>query len=219
MIMNGLSRRFIAGGVATAVLLAGCGSDGAEPDAADDTSDVTAQADGADDSDAGAQAEGDDGALDESAADEPEAARGDDTDREPLARVVHEVPHEEVTIAIEVLSMEVVGDLLRVGIEYTPSWAVEPASRVTLNSLLGGADGEQFSPRLLDPVNLLEYRTVRSPVMGGTSVSVTVDEPRLLYFYFGAPVQEPETLDLHLDFGRGTSDVPPLLDIPYAPAT
>jgi hypothetical protein len=28
-------------------------------------------------------------------------------------------------------------------------------------------------------------------------------------------VQEPETLDLHLDFHQGPSDVPPLVDIPY----
>jgi hypothetical protein len=205
-----MSRGVIAGSVVLALLLAGCGSPD-EESAAGDGTEQAAQTGTAGDAEDGDLAAGETEDGDADGSDEPaEASTG-----EPLASTVHEVPHEEATVAIEVRSMEVVGDLLRVGIEYTPSWTVEPSSRVTLNNLLGGADGEQFSPRLLDPVNLLEYRTVRSPVMNGTLVSVTVDEPRLLYFYFGAPITEPETLDLHLDFARQPSDVPPLLDLPY----
>jgi hypothetical protein len=215
--MNGLPRHVIVGAVAALLVLTGCGSDDGEPDGVEGTAEQT---------DETATTEAPDVDAPEDVDDDPDGEQDDDAvagdggtsnppSGESIASVVHEVHGEDATVAVEVRSMELVGDLLRVGVEFTPSWSVEPSSRVTLNSLIGGAAAEGFGPRLLDPVNLLEYRTVRSPVGNGTSVSAIADQPRLLYFYFGAPVQEPETLDLHLDFHQGPSDVPPLVDIPY----
>ncbi|TRO92005.1 hypothetical protein FKB34_13215 [Glycocaulis profundi] len=149
-------------------------------------------------------------------ADEPGAPRGDRAEAaaagEPL---VIDIPGErDATVAIEITSMEEVGELLRIGVTFTPEWETEPfgGRDADLAQTLGANLANRVTARLIDPVNLLEYQQAAGGT-GGQRVPMSAGTPRTVYFYFGLPVEEMETFDLYLDAAQ--VGLPPLVDIPY----
>jgi hypothetical protein len=125
------------------------------------------------------------------------------------------IPGEgDATVAIEITAIETVGELLRIGVTFTPEWQDEPfgGREADLARTLGANLSNRVTARLIDPVNLLEYQQAA----GGTEgqiVPVSAGVPRTVYFYFGLPVEEMETFDLYLDVAQ--VGLPPLVDIPY----
>ncbi|MCS2610887.1 hypothetical protein [Halomonas dongshanensis] len=140
-----------------------------------------------------------------------EAAAGGDAVAAPL---VVDIPGESgATVTIEVTSMEIVGELLRIGVTFTPEWQIEPFSGRSpdLAQVLGANLSNPINARLIDPANLLEYQLVTR----GSSrvIPMTEGVPRTVYFYFGTPVEEMESFDLYLEAERVA--LPPLTDVPY----
>lgn len=131
----------------------------------------------------------------------------------PLARVDHPLTDLDGVLEAE-LRAERVGDLLRVAVTFTPRQI--PDGSTTLASLLGGTGMyEGISARLIDPVHLLEYGTVRPTVPHGQAVPAHVDHPSTLVFYFGAPVEPLETFDLLLDLEATAVEWPGFVDVPF----
>lgn len=150
------------------------------------------------------------GASETSVTEGQEAAGGEAA----AAPLVVDIPGESgATVTIELTSMEVVGQLLRLGITFTPEWQMEPFSGrdADLSQVLGANLQNPVSARLIDPTNLLEYQQVT----GGARdrVPMTEGTPRTVYFYFGTPVEEMETFDLYIEAGQVA--LPPLTDVPY----
>lgn len=198
-----------------AILLAGCNGDddtATETTPADDTADGGEVAD-----DAGAGDDlADDGATDDDAADDDGAASPPPaSDAGPvLATAEHPASGHDGTVEIELRAGEV-GDLLRVELTFTPR-GIDDSERVGLADLLGPGGGNGMSARLIDPVNLLEYETVRNAVPHGQVAPAHDGQPTTLNFYFGAPVEPLETFDFLLDFMVGTSEWPGFVDVQLA---
>jgi hypothetical protein len=221
-------RRWRAGAVAlglgVALTLAACSDDGDVPPGTDGPTEEPVDEPSAD-ADEPAEGEASDGAAvddpaDEAADDTEDPASGTASEGEPLATVVHDVPDTEgAQLTVEVRSMEVVGELLRVGVAFTPTWDDDP--ELTLAQLLGAgpaAPGAGVGLRLIDPVNLLEYRPVRPSLPNGESVQLVDGSTLLVPFYLGAPEETPETFDVHLDVAQATGSFPPLQDVPFEAA-
>lgn len=209
--------RLLAVGAAVA-LLAGCtgGGDGddvaettAEPEASPEP-DADEPVGDADPPETETDAESDDGPSDgdQRAAPEP---LGD-----PIASVTHTVPDfDDTLVRIDVLGMEIAGELLRLTVAFTPTWTVDPGA--SLNQLLGGLSASPIGLRLVDPVNLLEYREVNGTNPTTNSIDTFTDIPVVAVYYFAAPVETPETLDIHVSVAQGDHLVPPLTGVPYQP--
>lgn len=151
-----------------------------------------------------------DGASETAVIQSEEAAGGDAV----AAPLVVDIPGESgATVTIEVTSMEIVGELLRLGITFTPEWRIDPFSGRSpdLAQVLGANLSNPVNARLIDPVNLLEYQLVTGGARG--VVPMTEGVPRTVYFYFGTPVEEMENFDLYLEAERVA--LPPLTDVPY----
>lgn len=131
----------------------------------------------------------------------------------PLASVAHPLVHHDGVLEAD-LRAEQVGDLLRVAVTFTPRGIAPGAT--TLATLLGGAGThEAISARLIDPVHLLEYTTVRGGAPQGSAVPAHVDHPTTVVFYVGAPVEPLTTFDLLLDLETTTADWPGFVDVPF----
>jgi hypothetical protein len=131
-----------------------------------------------------------------------------------LASAEHPLTEQDGSLDIELRAAEV-GDLLRVEVTFTPRGiGSERATIAELFGTIGGGNG--MSARLIDPVNLLEYETVRPAVPHGQSTPAFEDQPTTLNFYFGAPVEPLETFDFLLDFVVGVPDWPGFVDVPLA---
>lgn len=135
---------------------------------------------------------------------------------DPLVGTEHPLTEHGGSLEIG-LRAEHVGELLRVAVTFTPR-GIGP-DRTSIAELLGSSgSGNGMSARLIDPVNLLEYETVRPAVPHGQPTPAVVDQPTTLYFYFGAPVEPLETFDFLLDFGSGVPDWPGFVDVPFSSA-
>lgn len=197
-------RRFVVVLGTAAVLAVGC--DGGEeppaettpseqPDAEPSDGDPADEADVEDAPTGDDVAQGDDGAQGEVA----EAPSG-----EVLASTNHPAAEQGGSLDIELRAQEV-GELLRVELTFTPrDIGDESTSVATMFGSSGPGNG--MSGRLIDPVNLLEYETVRNAVAHGQPTPAYEGQPTTLYFYFAAPVEPMETFDFRLDFGSGTPD-------------
>lgn len=131
---------------------------------------------------------------------------------EPLATAAHPLTDLDGTLDIELRAQEV-GDLLRVALTFTPRGIEE--GKTSIAELLGAyASGDGISGRLIDPVNLLEYETVKPAVRHGQAAPAYVDHPTTLVFYFGTPVEPMETFDFLLDFEVGAPHWPGFVDVP-----
>ena len=131
----------------------------------------------------------------------------------PLASVSHPLVHHDGELEAE-LRAEQLGDLLRVAVTFTPRGIAPGAT--TLATLLGGSGThESISARLIDPVHLLEYTTVRGGAPQGSAVPAHVDHPTTVVFYVGAPVDPLTTFDLLLDLETTTADWPGFVDVPF----
>jgi hypothetical protein len=191
--------------VVVAVVLVGC-ANGDEP-AADPATEASEEQ-------AEAEVDGDGAVvddLDEGADDGPPA-----TGRpagEPLVVTEHPTAGHDGALEIE-LRAEVVGELLRAAVTFIPRGIGD--ERTSLAELFGSmGSGNGISARLIDPVNLLEYETVRPAVSHGQSTPVHDGQPLTLHFYFAAPVEDLETFDFLLDFVVGVPDWPGFVDVPF----
>jgi hypothetical protein len=200
-------RRYVAVVAMMAVLVACGDGDGPAGETADAESDRSLSVD-ADDEAAGVDddtTEADDGDLDGTSSPEPAG--------EPLRAAEHPLQEQGGTLEIELRAREV-GELLRVAVTFTPRGIGD--ERTSIATLFGSAgSGNGISGRLIDPVNLLEYETVRPAVPHGQSTPAYEDQPTTLHFYFAAPVEELETFDFLLDFGVGVPDWPGFVDVPF----
>jgi hypothetical protein len=128
---------------------------------------------------------------------------------DPIAAVAAPIPWmEDGQVDIAVTSIEEVGELLRVGVTFTP-FLPTTESDVSITAMADGREfqpGARIAPRLLDPVGLKEYLVVRGAI---SSVTVPHGVPRTLLFYFPAFVDDVDTFDMILGDG-----MPSLTDIP-----
>jgi hypothetical protein len=199
-------RRIPAVVVAVALALAACSNDEpvAEPAADADQEPVTVEAD-----DESQDDPVDD--LDEGA--DGGAASAAAPSGETLVSAQHPLTEQDGHLEIE-LRARIVGELFRVAVTFTPrDIGDERTSVAQLFGSSGSANG--ISARLIDPVNLLEYETVRRAVPHGQSAPAYQDQPTTLNFYFAAPVEELDTFDFLLDFVVGAPDWPGFVDVPF----
>lgn len=210
--MKARGARLLAG-VLVATVVAGCTGDDADGDAEEPT---TIETDDAPAATEGEPAEGE-GAAEEDEADEgarEEAADGGTAPAtQPLASVEHQATALDATLQVDVMSAEVVGDLLRVAVAFTAQELDEESSLAELMGSIG--PGNRISARLIDADNLLEYSSVRAAVPHGSGVSMVDGHAVTLYFYFAAPEQPMTSFDLQFDFGSGHPDLDGLVDVPF----
>jgi hypothetical protein len=193
-------RRYVAV-AAMVAMLAACGDGG---ESAGETTDAGSDGPVAVEADDGAT-QAPDGDLDGAPVPEPAG--------EPLAVAEHPLEEQDGTLEIELRAREV-GELLRVAVTFTPRGIGD--ERTSIATLFGSAgSGNGMYGRLIDPVNLLEYETVRPAVPHGQSTPAFEDQPTTLHFYFAAPVEELETFDFLLDLGVGVPDWPGFVDVPF----
>jgi hypothetical protein len=146
---------------------------------------------------------------DAAAVDRPEAQAPPSQVLASVRIPVPSAPGAEVDMAVN--SWEVRGDLLRVVMTYTADLP-QGVDAVDLRTLAGqGVGGNQILPRLIDPVHLKEY-TVVTGSRGTYSLSLQHGEPRSFAYYYAAPADPVESFDVQL-----RSDLPLLVDVPYAP--
>lgn len=112
-----------------------------------------------------------------------------------------------------VTGIEVVGELLRVAVTFTASLPPE-AEDVAIGAVLLGNEGQPGAgvrPELIDPVNLKAYEVVAGGTRGGASVRLVDGVARTLVFYYAAPQDDLDTIDI-----MWSSQVPPLTDVPFS---
>jgi hypothetical protein len=115
-------------------------------------------------------------------------------------------------LEMAVASVEVVGELMRVGITFNASLPPEAPS-VAIGAVLAASEtapATGFSPEVIDPVNLKAYEAVVGAIPNGTTVNIQDGVPQTLIFYYAAPQDDVETLDIIV-----SSQVPTLSDIPF----
>lgn len=107
--------------------------------------------------------------------------------------------------------LDVAGDLMRVAITFTASLPPGETDSVALGAVLQGnanTPGAGISPEVIDPVNLKAYEAVAGAIPNGTSVALGNGSPRTIVFYYAAPQDDVETLDVVV-----SSQAPTLTDI------
>ena len=113
---------------------------------------------------------------------------------------------------MSVTDLAVAGDLMRVAITFTmslPTGAEDTAigAVITANE---SAPAAGIFPEVIDPVNLKAYEVVAGYVPNGTGIYLGDDAPRTLVFYFAAPEDQVDTVDVVV-----SSQTPPITDIPF----
>lgn len=125
---------------------------------------------------------------------------------EVLASQTVPLPAEPgATMTISVLSLRVIGELTTLEIEVVP--AAENLESANLLTVFG----REPLPELLDPVNLKAYSEVLGPrgLAELASVQMTDNEATVLTFYYAAPQDDVDTLEVVLGSGLPTfHDVP-----------
>jgi hypothetical protein len=211
-----VGRRVLAVLAALALVVTTACSDDPERADTESLSDATA------DSDAGAEDEA--VGEDQPAPEETQAAAGavpseaapaDDPNGPALASLavpINYIDGGELDMAVT--SVDIAGELLRVSIRFTvdlPTGA-EPAA---LGAILTGdeiAPAAGISPELIDPVNLKAYSVVAGAIPNGTSVDLEDGVAHTLVFYFAAPEDDMQTVDIVM-----SSQTRPITDVPVAP--
>lgn len=115
-------------------------------------------------------------------------------------------------LEMAVTGIEVAGELLRVAVMFTASLPLE-AEDVAIGAVLEGnenAPGAPIRPELIDPVNLKAYELVTGGTRSATSVRLRDGAPRTLVFYYAAPRDDIETIDI-----QWSSTLAPLTDVPF----
>lgn len=147
--------------------------------------------------------------------DAPDADVADPADTEPtevLAAMT--VPVDWVDggeLEMAVTGIEVAGELLRVAVAFTASLPLE-AEDVALGAIMYGQEGQPgrpVRPELIDPVNLKAYEVVAGGTPLGYALRLTDGMPRTLVFYYAAPQDDLDTVDI-----MWSSALPPLTDVP-----
>jgi hypothetical protein len=113
-----------------------------------------------------------------------------------------------------VTSVDIAGELMRVSMTFTASLP-DGSEPVALGAILVGDEtfpATGISPELIDPVNLKAYEVVAGAIPNGTSVDLEDGVSHTLVFYFAAPQDDMETVDLVL-----MSQTPPITDVPVTP--
>jgi hypothetical protein len=112
----------------------------------------------------------------------------------------------------DVISMDVTGELMRVGITFTASLPVE-VEEVGIGAVLTAnenAPAAGISPEVIDPVNLKAYQAVAGWIPNGTSIYLRDGASHTIVFYYAAPQEQVETVDIKL-----SSQTPPITDVPF----
>lgn len=139
----------------------------------------------------------------------------DEVPAEALAAVAIPIGFvEDGELEVAVTSLEVTGELLRVGITFTASLPRE-VEKVAIGAVLSSnenAPASGISPELIDPANLKAYEVVTGAIRSGTSVDLIDGAPRTIVFYYAAPQDDVETFDIRL-----SSTSPTLTDVPFEP--
>lgn len=144
---------------------------------------------------------------------EPETA--DEPPGEPLASTT--VPISFIDggeLDMAVTTLEVAGQLMRVGITFTASLPIE-AEEVAVGAVLEAnesAPAAGISPEVIDPVNLKAYEVVAGEVPNGSSIDLEDGVSHTVVFYFAAPQDDVDTVDVVL-----SSQTPPITDVPFSP--
>jgi hypothetical protein len=115
---------------------------------------------------------------------------------------------------IAVTQLDVVGELLRLGLTFTASLPAG-SEDVELGAVLAGDENQSVapvSPELIDPVNLKAYEAVAGDIPIGNSFPLADGVPATIVFYFAAPQDEIKTFDIVV-----SSRTPTIVDVPFAP--
>jgi hypothetical protein len=111
-----------------------------------------------------------------------------------------------------VTDLAVTGDLMRVAVTFTATLPIE-AEEVAIGAVVTAnesAPAAGISPEVIDPVNLKAYEAVAGAVPNGTGIYIEDGAPHTLVFYFAAPQDQMETVDVVI-----SSEAPPITDIPF----
>lgn len=137
----------------------------------------------------------------------------DEQPGEPLGSITVPIGFiDEGELDIAVTDIAVTGDLMRVAVTFTASLPIE-AEEVAIGAVVlanESAPAGGFSPEVIDPVNLKAYEAVAGAVPNGTSVDLENGAQHTLVFYFAAPQDEVDTVDVVL-----SSQIRPITDIPF----
>lgn len=112
----------------------------------------------------------------------------------------------------EVISMDMTGELMRVGITFTASLPVE-VEEVGIGAVLTAdenAPAAGISPEVIDPVNLKAYQAVAGGIPNGMGIYLRDGASHTIVFYYAAPQDQVETVDIKL-----SSQTPPITDVPF----
>jgi hypothetical protein len=144
---------------------------------------------------------------------ETEPATAQEPPGEPLASLSVPISYiDGGELDIEVTGIEVAGELMRVSMTFTATvpTGTEP---VALGAVLIGDEtfpGTAVEPEVIDPVNLKAYEVVAGQTDNGTSVDLEDGVPQTLVFYFAAPQDDVDAVDIVL-----SSQTPPITDVPF----
>lgn len=144
----------------------------------------------------------------------PQEGEADDgpTEVESLATVSFPIGFvEDGELEVTVTSLEVTGELLRLAIAFTATLPDE-VDDVALGAVLASnenAPGGEVRPEVIDPVNLKAYEVVAGAIPLGTAAYLTDASARTIVFYYAAPQDEVDALDIRL-----SSQAPALTDVP-----
>lgn len=194
------------------VLVTGC-SDDPEQAAVERVTDTsTAGAAAAPDAAADAQPASE-AAPAESAPSEP--AADVDPPGEPLASTTLPISFiDGGEFEVEVMSLEVSGELLRMAVTFTASLpsGIEDVGIGAVLTADENAPAAGVFPELIDPVNLKAYAAVTGWIPNGTGIYLGDGEQHTQVFYFAAPQDDIDTVDVVV-----SSLAPPITDVPFAP--
>jgi uncharacterized lipoprotein len=116
----------------------------------------------------------------------------------------------ELDMAVTELSVS--GDLMRVAVTFTASLP-DGTEAAAIGAVIASDEtypATGIFPEVIDPANLKAYEVVAGAIPNGTSINLEDGASRTLVFYFAAPQDPVDTVDVVI-----SSQVPALTDVPF----
>ena len=154
-------------------------------------------------------------AASEPEAEDPQGGAASAEQGPPLASTTMPISFVEGgELEAAVTSLDVTGELMRLGITFTMSLPVE-VEEVAIGAVLTAdenAPAAGISPEIIDPVNLKAYQAVAGYIPNGTGIYLRDGASHTVVAYYAAPQDQVETIDIKL-----SSQTPPIADVPFQP--
>jgi len=148
-------------------------------------------------------------------AEEPQGGAAPAEQGPPLASTTMPISFVEGgEMEVAVTSLDMAGELMRIGITFTMSLPVE-VEEVGIGAVLTAdenAPAAGISPEIIDPVNLKAYQAVAGYIPNGTGIYLRDGASHTIVCYYAAPQEDVETVDVKL-----SSQTPPITDVPFQP--